>query len=332
MNRIRSTLKSALFLLTCGLFLFVLVSCSRPEPPVSIRVGVTLTVDVLPYLVMREKGFDRAVGLRVTETNYAGGAAVVEAIANHLVDVGPSVGSVVVIASADRGIIPSVMTPVASESVSDLKHPGMGLLVSKSVTEFHQLEGQYIATNTRNSLGGIMLSGRLMHESVSSYKVVEMPFANQGLAVAGGNVAGATLPEPYLTQSLRRGDGRLLDWLTGEPPFARIPYTLVCFRTDFLKKKPEGAEKFLRAYLRAVKWTVQHEREARTILGKKLSIAEDVAQNMYLLEWPADGRNDPALLLPLETEMKDLGMIRDIVLPQKLYDESYLDRVLTGSR
>ncbi|MGA2765306.1 MAG: ABC transporter substrate-binding protein [Spirochaetia bacterium] len=298
----------------------------------TIRVGLTKSVDILPYLVMREKHFDHAQGLQLKEKEYVGGAAIVDAMVNGQVDLAVSNGSVVMISAAEKGLVPSVVTTVASESVCDFQHPAMSLFVSKSITEFRQLEGQYIATNAKNSLGGIMIQGRLKHEGVASYTLVEIPFVNQGLAVSGGNVAGATLVEPYLTQSLRRGDGHLLDWLTGKPPFERIPYTMICFRTGFLTLNPEAAEKYLRAYLKAVEWIGKHTREARSILAKSISIDEDVAQSMYLPEWPADGKDDPALLLTLESEMKDLGLIRAVIPPEKLYDESFLDKVLSGTR
>jgi NitT/TauT family transport system substrate-binding protein len=309
-----------------------LASCSRPEPPVTIRVGVSVSVDVLPYVVLREKGFDRDFGLQLEEKEYLGGAAIVDAMANDQADLGVNVGSVVVINAADRGLVPSAVTVVASETVCDRQHPGMGLLVPQSITSFRQLEGQYIATNARTSLGGIMTAGRLKKEGISTYTLVDIPFANQGLAVAGGNVAGATILEPYLTQSLKRGDGHLLDWLTGKAPFERIPYTVICFRSGFLRSNPTAAERYLRAYLKAVAWVAKNPRESRSILGKRFSISEDIAQAVNLPEWPADGRNDPALLLSLESEMKDLGLIRAVMPPESIYDESFLDRIQPGKR
>jgi NitT/TauT family transport system substrate-binding protein len=318
--------------LACALCIFAFVSCAKPAPSVTIRVGVSVSIDILPYLVVRDRGFGGSLGLQLEETEYGGGAAVVEAIGRDQVDLGVNIGSVVVINAADRGLVPSVVTVVASGAVCDLQHPGMGLLVPKSITTFKQLEGQYIATNARNSLGGIMTAGRLADEGITSYTLVEIPFANQGLAVAGGNVAGATILEPYLTQSLKRGDGHLLDWLTGKPPFERIPYTMICFRTGFLQSHPEAAERYLRAHLKAVQWIGKNAREARRILGKRFGVEEDVAQAVYLPEWPQDGRNNPALLLSLESEMKGLGVIRAPVSPERLYDESYLDRAISGSR
>jgi ABC-type nitrate/sulfonate/bicarbonate transport system substrate-binding protein len=231
MSRSISPLHSRLPFWVFAFIFLLLMSCSRPEPPVSIRVGVTNSVDILPYLVMREKGFERAQGLRLEEKQYVGGAVIVDAMAKDQVDLGISNGSVVMISAADKGLVPSVVTTVANESVCNLQHPAMSLFVSKSITDFKQLEGQYIAVNSRNSLGGMMIQGRLKLEGISSYTLVEIPFANQGLSVSGGNVAGATLLEPYLTQVLRRGDGHILDWLTGKPPFERIPYTVICFRT-----------------------------------------------------------------------------------------------------
>jgi NitT/TauT family transport system substrate-binding protein len=309
-----------------------LSACSHPAPFAAIRTGVSNSVDVLPFFVMKEKGFDRALGLRFSEKPYGGGAAILDAMVNNEVDLAPNMGSVPLISFAATGRIPSVVTVVASLSVCDLNHPGTGLVVSKSISSFKQLAGQYIASNSRNSVVAMLIAGRLKREKVFPYTILEIPFPNQGLAVAGGNVAAAPLIEPYLTQSLMRGDGHLLAWLTGEPPFERMAYTVIAFRTAFLKENPGAVKAYLRAHLRSVSWIGKHDREARGILGKTLSINDDVAQKMNLVDWPKDGRNDPKLLLALESEMKDLGLINTIIAPEKLYDETLLDAVLGNAR
>ena len=312
--------------------LALLAACSPPGTQAVIRAGVLHSVDALPYFVLKDRGFDRDAGIRLQETQYIGGAAVLDAMQKNQVDLGTSIGSVVVVSAADEGLIPSAFVPVASESISDLQHPALALFVSNGITSYRQLEGQYLAANSPNSLGGVMIEERMKEAGVSSYSLVDIDFANQGLAVAGGSVAGASLTEPYLTQSIKRGDGHILDWLTGNPPFLRMPYTLIVFRSGFLRDHPDAARKYLQAYLRAVQWTNAHTTEARSILGRTLDIDEEVAQEMSLPAWPADGRDDPELLRTLETNMKTLGLIRSIPAPASLFDETILDAALQKAR
>ncbi len=77
-----------------------------------------------------------------------------------------------------------------------------------------------------------------------------------------------------------------------------------------------------------MRWIDAHTTGARSILGRALDIDEDVAQKMYLPAWPEDGRDDPQLLLPLEIQMKDLGLILSLPAPQALYDETILEAAI----
>jgi len=311
---------------------FFLIAACAPKTQLVIRTGVVRSIDALPYFVLKDRGFDREAGIRLQETQYSGGAAVMDAMQKDQVDLGTSIGSVVVISAADKGLVPSAFVPVASESISDLQHPAMALFVSNGISSIKQLKGQFLATNARDSLGGVMLAARMKEAGISSYSLVDIDLANQGLAVAGGSVAGASLSEPYVTQSLRRGDGHVLDWLTRSAPFLRMPYTMIVFRSGFLKDNPEAARRYLQAYLKAVQWTNIHTAGARSILGKALDVDEEVARKVNLPAWPADGRDDPRLLLSLEKSMKDLGLIRSIPSPESLYNETILDAALMEKR
>jgi ABC-type nitrate/sulfonate/bicarbonate transport system substrate-binding protein len=153
---------------------------------------------------MQEQGFDKKNGLQFVEQSYPGGAAIIEAVAAGSLDMGVS-GTPPVFSAAERGLIPSKVIPVSANDFADPDHPAVGILVAPSVTTWQVLKGQQIAVNALNSINAAAVVGRLQQEGVSDYKLVEIPFPNMGLAVAGGNVAAAAMAEPYLTQSVLRG-------------------------------------------------------------------------------------------------------------------------------
>jgi NitT/TauT family transport system substrate-binding protein len=229
--------------------IFALGGCGAPAPAeqFTLRIGFYPIQDYLPYFVMQEQGFDRRHGLQLVEkTPYPDGAAVIQDIAAGTLDMGIA-GSVPILSAAERGLIPGKVVAVAANDFADPDRPGVGLLVAPSVNTWKDLEGKYIAVNAVNSIQTAAIKGRLSLEGVKQFSLVEIPFSNMGLAVAGGNVAAATMYEPFLSQSLLRGDGKMLGWIIGGPPFERMESTLIVFSADLYRGNPQAVKAFLRA-------------------------------------------------------------------------------------
>jgi NitT/TauT family transport system substrate-binding protein len=276
---------------------------------------------------MREQGFAKANGLQFEETQHAGGAAIINAMAAGSVDVG-YVGSVPVLSAAANGLIPDVVLPVAGNTETNPEHLGGALLVPLSMKSWKELEGQQVAVNATNSLSAAAIRGRLKLEGVRNFKLVEIDFANMGLAVSGGNVAAATMQEPHLTQSLLRGDGKLLGWVLGGPPFERLVYTVTVFRAKLVRREPRVIKAFLRAQLQAVEWISKHPQDARAILTTRLNLSREVAQKINMLRWPIDQRLDPVLLDGMQRVLLEIDMLKAPIPAKHLYDETLLSEVL----
>ena len=330
-NEWRKTLGATAVVALAGVVSLSACSLPPPKPQFTLRIGIYSTQDYLPYFVMQEQGFAKQHGLRFEETTYPGGAAIIDAMAAGSVDVG-YVGSVPVLSAAERGLIPGTVVVAASNNFADPDHPGAGLLVAPFVNTWKDLEGQSIAVNATNSILTAAIKGRLKQEGVSDYSVVEIPFANMGLAVAGGNVAAATMYEPFLTQSLLRGDGRLLGWIIGGPPFERMESTLIVFRADLSRGNTQAVKAFLRASLQALKWMKENPEATRIILTKRLDLSKEVALKLNLMQWPTDARNNPALLDSMQPMLVQLGMLKAPIPAGRLYDETLLNEVLAEKR
>ncbi|MCL4505196.1 MAG: ABC transporter substrate-binding protein [Chloroflexi bacterium] len=313
----------------------LLAACAAsptPAPQFTLRIGIFPVQDCLPYFVMREQGFDKQNGLQFVETTYTDGDAMIKAMGADSLDVGPTIGSVPVLSAAARGLIPGKIVPVAANDFADPDHPSVGVLVGRSINNWKDLDGQSIGVASLTSLHGTAMKGRLKQEGVRDYTLVEIPIPNLGLAIAGGNVAAASMQEPYLTQSLLRGDGRLLGWIIGGPPFERMEFTMIVFSAAFYRNNPTAVKAFLRAHLQAVQWINQHPKEARSILSKRLALSEEVSQKITLPNWPLDARNDPTLLDNMQPLLVEIGTIKAPIPARQLYDETLLDQVLAEKR
>jgi len=320
--------------ISVAVFAVVLAACGEPTPAPSVmlRIGVYATQDFLPYFVMQEQGFDKKNGVKFEESPLAGGAAAIDAMAAGAIDMCPGVGIVPLLVAAERGLVPDKVVPVAANDFADPEHRGGAVIVAHTVDGWKDLEGKKIGANARNSIGGAAIEARLKQEGVRAYSFVEIPFSNQGLAVAGGNLAAASMNEPYLTQSLLRGDGKLLDWVIGGPPLERTEFTTIVFSADFRRRNPAGVKAFLRAHLAAVRWINDHPDQARLVLARRLNLSEEVARKMNLLRWPLDARTDPALLDQTQQVLLRAGLLQRPVDTRRLYDETLLAEVLKETR
>jgi NitT/TauT family transport system substrate-binding protein len=311
-----------------------LTACARavPAQQFTLRIGILGIQADLPYFVMQEKGFYKKYGLQFVETSYTAGTPLIEALAVNELDVSLTVSSVAALQAAERGLIPSKVISIAGNNFCDPEHPSVGVLVAPTTVKWQDLQGKQIATPGLKTITSAAIIGRLEQEGVSDYKLVEISFANMGLAVAGGNVAAAAMSEPYLTQSLLRKDGRLLGWVMGGPPLDRAESTMITVSADIYRNNPEAVKAFLRAHLQAVKWITQNPDSARSILVKRLSLSAEVGQNIQLSLWPLDAHNDPALLESMQPLLVKIGLLKALIPANQLYDETLLNEVLAEKR
>lgn len=303
-------------------------SSGEDRPLQTLRFGLIQSSDFLPLFVMQEQGFAGRHGLRLVEEVVAGGVASIEAMAGGTLDAG-YIGTFPALLAAGNGLIPRDVIGVGGHAFADPAHPAFAVLVGPDVRGWGDLAGRDIAVNQPGSIGGVAVRLRLEAEGVTGARLLSVPFPNQGLAVAGGNVAAAVLVEPFVTQSVLRGDGRVLDWIVGGgQPFPEFQFGLLAVRTQLLREQPDTVRALLAAQLDAVRWIAGHEDEARAILGRRLGVTDEVARRMVLVRFNTDARNNPSQLATIQDRLLSLDPSQRAVAVTSLYDESLLDQVL----
>jgi len=307
-----------------------LTACAPPKPAQqsTLRIGLVGTLSSLPYYVMRDQGFDKQNGLVIIETIHQSAAPIFSAIAEGSIDGSPSGGTISVLQATQDGIIPDKGTVVSANSFADPEHPITGVVVANSISNWKDLEGQYIGVPSKTTTFAAAIIARLLQEGVKNYTMVEISVSNTGLAIAGGNIAAGVMTEPYLTQSLLRKDGKLLGWVMGGPPFEKMEYTANIFNTNIVRNNPGAVKAYLRAHMEACRWIEKNPDAARSILGKKLSLTPEVVKNVRMMRWPPDMRNDPVLLESMQPVLVKAGLLKALIPVQKLYDETLLEEVL----
>lgn len=318
-----------------GLALLVLVAltgacaASEPEPKAltPVRFGFIQAVDHLPFLVMQEQGFAERNGLRLEEEVVVGGPVALSKMSDGAMDV-TYAGSLPLLAAARQGKVPGAVVAVGAGTYSDPAHPSMAVVIAPAIRSWKDLEGRTIGTNQVGSIGEVAMRIRLRAEGVSGVRFVEIPFPNLGLAVAGGNVAAAVMIEPFTSQSLLRGDGRVLDWVIGAAPFPEFIQTFIVVRAGLAREEPEVVQAYLRAHLEAVRWIEGHRAEARGILARRLGTDDRVSAAMGMVGFVADARIDPDLLGRMQATLATADPTQTPLPNERIYDEALLEGIL----
>jgi ABC-type nitrate/sulfonate/bicarbonate transport system substrate-binding protein len=330
MKRIASI---SVILVALILAIAILAACTAAPPQqYTLRIGIVGTLSSLPYYVMLDQGFDKQNGLSIEETIYQSAAPIFDALAEGSLDGSPSGGTINILQAAEKGIVPDKITMVSANSFADPEHPIVGVVAANSVSNWKDLEGQYIGVPSKTTSFAAAITARLQLEGVTNYTMVEISVSNTGLAIAGGNIAAGVMAEPYITQSLLRKDGKLLGWVMGGPPFEEMEYTANVFSTNTVRNNPEAVKAYLRAHIEACRWIEKNPDAARAILGKKLSLTPEVVKNVRMMNWLLDARNDPVLLESMQPVLINAGILKSPIPASQLYDETLLNEVLSEKR
>ncbi|MGH7766562.1 MAG: hypothetical protein ACREQP_03850, partial [Candidatus Binatia bacterium] len=67
---------------------------------------------------------------------------------------------------------------------------------------------------------------------------------------------------------------------------------------------------------------------ARSVLAKWMEPDGEIGRKIQLLHWPENGLSDPASLEEIQSVMKDVGMLKERIALDRIYDETLLKEVL----
>lgn len=216
---------------------------------------------------------------------------------------------------------------------------GAGLVVAKGITSVAQLKGKKVGSpqlgNTQDvALRYYLKSHGLSTTAAGGGDVPIVPAKNSVLlqSFQQGQLAGAWVPEPYLSEFVVAGGHLLVDEATLWPA-GRFVTTNVVVGTAFLEKSPELVSAFLEGELATIAWMKANPAAAQASANKALGTLEGgkplsaavLTQAWKRLEFTAD-----PLASTLKTDAAhavDLGLATSYDL-SGLYDVGPLNTLL----
>lgn len=225
--------------------------------PAAVTVGIVNAVSDAPIFIAEKKGFFADEGLTVTTKAFPSAANMVVPLGAGQLDVGAGSVSAGLYNAVARGIKLRVVADKASSQ------PGYGvneLLISKALVTSGRfkttkdLKGLKIAMNGQGvtnqvTLNDILKSAGLKYDDVST---VDLSFPEHVVALSNGAVDGGVTTEPSATAAITNGSAVKI--IGDDAVFPGHQIANLLYSEVFIKDRRDVAQRFMRAYLRAVRF------------------------------------------------------------------------------
>lgn len=244
----------------------------------SLRVGILTIGDLVPFWAAQEQGYFKDEGLKVTEQEAAGGAAIQPAVKSGDLDLGWSNITSVVLAKAEN-LDFKFLGGGAFLGPGHYKNQAVMVQKGSEITEPTQLEGKTIGLNTLNNINHLSMLAYLDEIGVDpkSVKFFELGNPNTIEGLEAGRVDAVTANEPFVTIGLQTGVAEALVYNPYEA-FGKEPFLAGFVSTpEWLEENPKTAAAFTRAVNKGIEWVNENPQGAERVLVEHTEIESDLA-------------------------------------------------------
>ncbi|MBW8898084.1 MAG: ABC transporter substrate-binding protein [Massilia sp.] len=303
---------------------FVLQAAHAETP--TLRIGWVHAMANAPALIAERKGYFAEEGLKVELKQFGDGPVVQQALSAGELDMA-YIGAPPVFQWYARGLQSRILAKV---------NYGQAALVAGAtgpVRSLADLRGRKVAGVARGSGMDVLLRGAVLRDvghldPERDVQVVNMPVGNMNAALERGVVDAAFSWEPFVSEAVLRGNGRLV--LDVNQAFQRYPWYVLMAVPRTLAGRPGDVVKVLRAHRKAIRFLNEHPDEADRIIADAFALAPIRT---------ADGRTIAPAAIAHEARKRigwsDRLEASDLKFIQRLMDDSralgYLGRPLKAT-
>jgi NitT/TauT family transport system substrate-binding protein len=221
----------------------------------TVTIGITNSATDGGFFIADKKGYFRAEGIAVKTTPFASAASMIAPLGRGQLDVGGGTVAAGLYNAVEQGVFLRIVADKGS--VTD-KLEYSTLVVRKDLVEsgryksLADLKGMTIAaaspgSGSESSLNEALKKGGLKFTDV---KAVYMGFPQMFVALTNKGIDACVTNEPTLTRALREGAAVRA---SKDVIYPGQQTAVVLYSEDFLQKRRPVAQKFLNAYIRAVR-------------------------------------------------------------------------------
>jgi NitT/TauT family transport system substrate-binding protein len=253
----QSTVKRRAALATVAGTLAAAAFPARAQTLETVTVGAVNSVADTPFLIADRKGFFHDVGIDVKFQTFDSGASMIAPIGTGQIDVAGGAPAAGLYNAIARGINMKIVADRASDP------PGYGfnvLLVRKDLVTsgryktLADLKGMKFAEPGKGSTS-LATTERLLQKAGLKYDDVEhvfLAFPEQVVALQNGSIDATCVLEPWATQAVKLG---IATRIGGDDTwYPNQQLAVVLYSVDFATKRLDAANRFMVAYVRALRY------------------------------------------------------------------------------
>jgi len=240
-----------------ALVLGALVSRHEAAELAQVRIGTARTMSDSGYYLADALGFFRDEGIAVTLTGFNSAAKMIVPLGTGELDVGGGTVSAALYNAVARGINLKIVADQASMK------PGYGyssLMVRKDLVDsgrykgFADLKGLKVAigapgTGTASALNETLKRGGLTYGDV---EVVYLGFPEHLPAYTNKGIDASITNEPTMTRAIEAGVAVRI--VGNDVTYPDQQTAVVFYADDFIRNRRDVAERFMRAYVRGIRF------------------------------------------------------------------------------
>ena len=301
------------------------------EPPRdTIRVVVVNYLSYASLFIAQEEGFFADEGLDVELLQVAAVSRAIPALIQGDIDVLPAAIMPSFFNIINRGGLMKVVAGKGYNSVEGCAYSGImarrSLLESGELSSAGDMAGRRVSTDrtapSYYRFNQFLLAAGL---TLDDLVVIDIPPAAKFDAFETGALDVATASEPWITRYHRAGDSLLWSRTSDHLPGFQFGYLL--FGKTLLEDRPEDGEKFILAYLKAVRHMNDEGNSERhvDILAKYTGLDKELLTEACWAPVRNDGRVQIESLAGYQDWALKQGLVTRIASVETLYDSRYIE-------
>ncbi|MDT8858922.1 ABC transporter substrate-binding protein [Alkalihalobacillus sp. MEB130] len=260
-------------------------STEPAEELISFKIGINKIGALTNVWAAEQLGIFEEYGLDVELIEFRSGAEAINAQRSGEVHVVNSFPGAAMVAN-EQGFD---LVAVAQNETAKAEGPDSGAIIVQEDSEIQSLSdlaGKKIAVyNLRNQL--VIALNNLIEEagvSPDDVELVEVPFSSMYDTLINNQVDAVSTVDPYTTQILTSGEGRVISWNYVES-IPEQPLGAWFARADYVNENEEAISRFNAAISESMEYMLEDEDRAREHIVEFTGIDADLVNEMPMIGW-----------------------------------------------
>jgi NitT/TauT family transport system substrate-binding protein len=297
--------------------------------PLDLNLAILPYLSYAPFFIAMDEGFFKEQGLKIKVSKFARSPEVVPALVQGRLDVAGSFMSVSLFNAILRGA--NIKIVACKSYINPQGCTYTGLLAKRTLVEsgelnnLTQLKGRRIVINEA-AIEGYWVEKLLKKAGLhlNEVKSGDLPAPTVYAAFDKGAIDLASEAEPWITRSKKAGHAIM--WMSMEKVVPGFQFAFLMFGPNLLKKNSEAGNRFMVAYLKALK-QYSHGKTSRNleIISKYTNLDPELLMEACWPSFHQDGRINIQSVLKFQSWAVEKGYMEKMVAIEKAWDPRFLE-------